>query len=60
MNEIEDKYALFALSEDMRKHLVELAQVQTFGKEAAKRVIVETVVVQHGDQTVIDREERGG
>ncbi|NOS83364.1 MAG: hypothetical protein HOP32_17465 [Nitrospira sp.] len=60
MTEIEDKYALFALSDDMRKHLVELAQVQTFGKETPKRVIMETVVVQHGDRTVIDREERGG
>lgn len=60
MNEIEDKYVLFALSEDMRKHLVELAHVQTFGKETPKRVIVETVVVQHGNRTVLDREERGG
>jgi hypothetical protein len=60
MNDIEDKYARFALTEHMRQHLVELAQFQSIGKETTNRVIVETVVVQHGDRTVIDREERGG
>lgn len=60
MNDFEDKYALFALSEDIRKHLDQLARFQTLGKETTNRVVVETVVIQHGDRTIIDREERGG
>jgi hypothetical protein len=60
MNDLEFKYAQFGLSEEMRKRFVELAQLQTFGKDIANRVIVETVVVQQGDRTVVNREERGG
>ncbi len=60
MNDLEDKYSQFGLSDDMRKRLVDLAQLQDLGKVHAERVVVETVVVQHGDRTTIKREERGG
>jgi hypothetical protein len=60
MSDLEDKYALFALTEDMRKRLVQLAQLHALGKDMTNRVVVEIVVVQHGDRTVIEREERGG
>lgn len=58
MNEIEDKYALFNLTEDERSRLVQLAQFALPPIQNERHIVVETVVVQGGDRTVIKREER--
>lgn len=60
MNDLEDKYALFALTEDTRQRLAQLAQLQLLANNTTHRIVVETIVVQHGHRTVIHREERGG
>ena len=60
MNDINDKYARFALTEDARQRLVQLAQLQKLANDTAQRIVVETVIIQHGNRTGFQREERGG
>jgi hypothetical protein len=58
MNDIELKYALFGLTEDVRRRLVQLKQLSSPLKDNNRLVVVETVIVQGGERTVIDREEQ--
>jgi len=58
VNEIETKYALFGLTEDVRHRLIQLTQLSSQQRGNERLVIVETVIVQDGERTVIDREEQ--
>ena len=60
MNDTEDKYALFGLTEEVRKRLVQLADLRPPPEPDARRLIVETVIVHDGARTTIRREEQGG
>lgn len=58
MNDIESQYALFGLTEDNRRRLTQLMQLAAPPDPSAHRIVVETVIVQDGARTVIEREER--
>ena len=58
MNDIETQYAFFGLTEDNRRRLMQLTQLASPPDANALRIVVETVIVQDGDRTVIEREER--
>lgn len=58
MNNIEEKYTLFGLTEDSRARLTQLAQLASPPIPNEHRIVVETVVVQDGDRIVVEREER--
>lgn len=58
MDNIEAQYALFGLTEDNRRRLVQLTQLASPGDQDARSIIIETVLVQDGYCTVIETEER--
>ncbi len=58
MDDLDTRYALFGLTEDDRRRLTELTQLASPPNVSLRRIVVETVIVQDGDCTVIEREER--
>jgi hypothetical protein len=58
MNDIETRYALFNLTEDNRRRLMQLLQLAAPPDPSEHRIVVETVIVHDGARTVIEREER--
>ena len=60
MNDVEEKYALFGLTKEVRDRLVKLSELQTPLESPSRRLVVETVVIQDGARTVIRKEETLG
>jgi hypothetical protein len=58
MNDIETRYALFGLTEDDRHRITQLTQLASSRDAKPQRIVVETVILQDGDRTLIEREER--
>lgn len=58
MNDIEAKFALFGLTEDVRRRLVHLEQLSLQPKDNDCFVVVETVIVQDGKRTIIGRDKQ--
>ena len=58
MDDIEGKYALLGLTEETRACLMELRRMNDQPQRLHTRLVVETVVLQDGQKTVIEREER--
>jgi hypothetical protein len=58
MNEIDARYAAFCLTEENRQRLVDLPKpAPSLPASSSFRVVVETIIVQHGDRTVVCSEE---
>ncbi|MEP6889306.1 MAG: hypothetical protein ABI955_01260 [Nitrospirota bacterium] len=60
MNDIEDKYAQFGLTEEVRQRLVQLSALRPPTDVATPLLIVETVIIQGGNRTIVSKEEQGG
>lgn len=58
MNDIESRYALLGLTEDNRRRLTHLTELALPLDATKHRIVVETVIIQDGNRTVIEREER--
>jgi hypothetical protein len=58
MDDIESKYALLGLTDEARARLVQLGLMAKLPQEERRRIVIETVIVQDGDRTVVEREER--
>jgi len=59
MSESEQKYELFNLTDDLVKHLRQLADPHFPLSNLSGRVVVDTVIVKDGVRKLINTEERG-
>jgi hypothetical protein len=59
MSKFDAQYAQFQLTPEKCENLKYLADPSQYLLRAADRVIVETVVVEHGERRVIKKEEKG-
>ncbi|MBK9948791.1 MAG: hypothetical protein IPP12_16610 [Nitrospira sp.] len=60
MNDIAGKYAKFGLTAEVRHQLVQLSTLRPPTDGATPRLLVETVIIQDGNRTIVNKEERGG
>jgi hypothetical protein len=58
MEDIDEKYRLFQLGEDLRQHLLALSDSRFPMKQPRARVIVETLIMENGEGKVVNREEQ--
>lgn len=58
MNDIDERYKLFQLGEGLQDHLLSLSDYHFPLQQASKRVVVETLIIENGEQKMLHREER--
>ena len=58
MDDIERAYVLLGLSDEERARLNRLTQLANPTQGPHRRIVVETIVIEGGARTVVDREER--
>jgi hypothetical protein len=58
MPDIEGKYELFQLNNELREHLRQLSDSHFPFSTSRNRIVVETVVVENGERTIVRKEEQ--
>lgn len=58
MSDIDEKYKLFQLGEGLHDHLLSLSDYHFPLQQASTRVIVETIIIENGEQRMLHTEER--
>lgn len=58
MPDIEGKYELFQLSDELCEHLRQLSDSHFPFSTLVNRIVVETVVVENGERTTVRKEEQ--
>ncbi len=58
MEDINEKYKLFQLTDDLRQHLLRLSDSRFPLQKPSARVLVETLIMQDGETKVMNKEEQ--